>query len=107
MPPNRNNDPVRFTLSLPSSAASSRSSSPAPVLGKKNDSQVDKALGGGSDESPGRLPLDVYDAMLPRWRALIRKTLLRRVESESKIIARMQVMLYYPAIFSVVWGVDY
>ncbi|SRR6266550_3131060 len=78
---------AQFSLSLPSSAASSRNSSPAPLNRISRDANPDNA----PDESPGRLPVDVYDAMLPRWRADIRKRLLRTVELESKVIARMQV----------------
>ncbi|KAF8653533.1 hypothetical protein AX14_008296 [Amanita brunnescens Koide BX004] len=78
---------AQFTLSLPSSAASSRNSSPAPL---NRDAKP--------DESPGRLPLDVYDVMLPRWRAAIRQRLLRTVEVESRVIARMQEFIRTPIL---------
>lgn len=81
---------AQFTLSLPSSPASSRNSSPAPQKHASRDSKLDN----GADE-PGRLPVDVYDVMLPRWRAAIRKRLVRTVERESQVIARMQVRRWF------------
>ncbi|KAK2464640.1 hypothetical protein APHAL10511_003333 [Amanita phalloides] len=84
-----------FSLSLPSSAASSRNSSPTPPARRKNASR-DSRLDITSEESPGSLTVNVYDTMLPRWRAAIRRRLLARVESESKVIARMQEFIRTP-----------
>ena len=34
---------------------------------------------------------DIYEATLPWWRAAVRRWIVRRVEKETKVIARMQV----------------
>lgn len=39
---------------------------------------------------PGQLPMDVYEATLPWWRAAVRRALVGTVLWESKIIAKMQ-----------------
>ena len=80
--------PTHFSFSLPSSAASSRNSSPAPAT---RHLSVRHPATRTDESSLGRRPVDVYDVMLPRWRAVLRKHLLRRVDVESKVIARMQV----------------
>ncbi|KAI6122068.1 phosphatidic acid phosphatase type 2/haloperoxidase [Pisolithus sp. B1] len=41
-------------------------------------------------EVPGQLPQDVYDTVLPRWRSAIRNVILKAVECESPVLARMQ-----------------
>ncbi|KAF8632892.1 hypothetical protein AX17_004738 [Amanita inopinata Kibby_2008] len=95
---------VQFSLSLPSSAASSRTSSPAPgpryeqarrtcARDAQLDICVDEKLG---PASPGRLPVNVYAAMLPRWRARIRQKLVKMVEVESRVIAKMQEKIRTP-----------
>jgi hypothetical protein len=43
------------------------------------------------DPTPGRRPMDVYDVTLPRWRAALRRRLVKTVQRESEIIAKMQV----------------
>ncbi|TFK39306.1 hypothetical protein BDQ12DRAFT_682538 [Crucibulum laeve] len=100
---------VRFSLSEPSSAASSRSNSPVP-----QDDAVRYTYGGdGLDEydekmtyepsplsweksTPGRLPMDVYEATLPWWRAAIRRRLVKMVALESEVIAKMQNKIRTP-----------
>lgn len=44
-----------------------------------------------SRSAPGQLPDDVYNATLPRWRAAIRRHLVKVVARESIVIARLQV----------------
>ncbi|OBZ77994.1 hypothetical protein A0H81_02685 [Grifola frondosa] len=57
-----------------------------------NDEQT-----GSSDEHPllvagaGRLPEDVYERTLVWWRAAIRRTIVKSVAWESKVLAGMQV----------------
>ncbi|PFH44675.1 hypothetical protein AMATHDRAFT_11208 [Amanita thiersii Skay4041] len=41
--------------------------------------------------SPGRGPVNMYEATLSPWRAAIRRVLVKQVEKESKVIAKMQV----------------
>ncbi|KAG6887473.1 hypothetical protein C0992_012125 [Termitomyces sp. T32_za158] len=81
-----------FTLSVPSSESTSRETSPAPSL-KRNRypapfTNLDDHL---EDEiTPGRLPTDVYDVTLPRWRAAVRRRIVRSVQWESEVIAKLQ-----------------
>lgn len=104
------NTSVHFTISVPGSADSSRASSPAQSL--RGDST--KISGGASGKTalgkeksyrgleddllPGRGPQDVYDVTLPRWRAAIRRRLVRTVQVESEIIAKMQVQFFVPQL---------
>ncbi|KAF9474578.1 hypothetical protein BDN70DRAFT_815445 [Pholiota conissans] len=98
---------VHFTVSLPGSEASSRSSSPAAERVRKtyNDQKRTiydynelksklKAL--DDDVTPGRQGEDVYDANLSWWRAGLRRKLVRTVQWESKIIAKMQEKIRTP-----------
>ncbi|KAG6850309.1 hypothetical protein H0H93_015251 [Arthromyces matolae] len=87
-----------FTLSVPDSENSSREASPAPSL-KRNGypaslRNLDNKI--NEDLTPGRLPTDVYEATLPRWRAMIRRSLVRSVRWESKVIARLQSLIRTP-----------
>lgn len=95
---------VRFTLSLPASEASSRAPSPAPertTLSKINHDQNHathdyddlkaKLKDLDDDATPGRQGADVYDKNLAWWRAWLRRKLVRTVQWESEIIAKMQV----------------
>lgn len=91
-----NNAPTRFSLSLPSTADSSRNSSPAPGLRRKYNAKQGSELDPGLDESPGQMPVDVYDTILPPWRARIRKMVVKRVEKESETIANMQKYIRTP-----------
>jgi hypothetical protein len=57
----------------------------------------EKGLNGGAfdydmmpSKSPGRKPMDVYDAQLAWWRAGMRRMIVERVRRESGVIARMQ-----------------
>lgn len=105
------NAQVHFSLSTASSAASSRTSSPAPMndLPRANGF-YERGNGRGYDNKysdckkengtlysvpeasiPGKLPRDVYDSTLPWWRASIRRQLLKTVKRESEVLARMQV----------------
>ncbi|KAF5380023.1 hypothetical protein D9615_006192 [Tricholomella constricta] len=91
---------AHFTLSVPGSENSSRASSPAPSLKANgyasNERPVFNGTKRGSDATPGRLPMDVYDVTLPRWRAVIRKGLVKTVKWESEVIARMQNLIRTP-----------
>ncbi|KAG6877124.1 hypothetical protein C0993_010127 [Termitomyces sp. T159_Od127] len=82
-----------FILSLPGSESTSRESSPVPSL-KRTGYQVPITdLGDPLDDEsiPGRLPTDVYDATLPRWRAAVRRRIVKSVQWESQVIARLQI----------------
>ena len=65
------------------SPVSSRESS--PVRGEKGRGTIYQDIG---RQSP-----DAYDAILPKWRAAIRRKLLQSVHEESEIIAKMQVCI--------------
>jgi hypothetical protein len=87
-----------FTLSYPPSLASSRSSSPGPnplnsLKSDKGQSNLRKDKHGTAVEDimPEKLPEDVYEATLPRWRAVVRQKLVGVVQRESEVIAKMQV----------------
>jgi len=93
--------PGRPVFSYPPSPASSRSSSPAPDFGcdpheppESNGSCIlkdqitDLTL---EDHIPGKKPMDVYEATLPKWRAGVRRALVKLVQWESTVIADMQV----------------
>lgn len=60
----------------------------------------------GSDEGDvvlggvGRLPDEVYDRTLNWWRAGIRRSLLKNIEWESKVLATMQVSFVFRSISS-------
>ncbi|KAG6379507.1 hypothetical protein JVT61DRAFT_9998 [Boletus reticuloceps] len=47
-------------------------------------------LSEASRDAPRQLPDDIYNATLPRWRAVIRNHLLKAVARESIVIARLQ-----------------
>ncbi|KAI6021740.1 hypothetical protein PISMIDRAFT_27717 [Pisolithus microcarpus 441] len=47
-------------------------------------------------ETPGQLPQDVYDTVLPRWRSAIRNVILKAVEHESPVLARLQTRFRNP-----------
>ncbi|KAF7321362.1 Sphingosine-1-phosphate phosphatase [Mycena kentingensis (nom. inval.)] len=64
---------TKFTLSGPPSAASSRTTSPAPED-----------------------PMDVYEATLPRFRAAVRRKLVASIKTESRIIAQLQDAIRTP-----------
>jgi len=91
----------RPEFSYPPSPASSRSSSPAPNFGcdphespesdgsyTLKDQLTDLIL---EDHIPGKKPMDVYEATLPKWRAGVRRALVKSVQWESTVIADMQV----------------
>jgi hypothetical protein len=42
-------------------------------------------------DTPGSLPTDAYDTILPWWRASIRRKLVQRVEWESRVLGKLQV----------------
>ncbi|KAF8869396.1 PAP2 superfamily-domain-containing protein [Infundibulicybe gibba] len=102
------NSGVRFTLSVPPSASSSRSASPAPSLKSTDQStyqdDLDEKRSGqlylkgshNGEESPGYLPMDVYDVTLPWWRAAIRRHLVKAVARESIVLAKMQEKIRTP-----------
>lgn len=81
-----------FSITVPSSASSSRSASPVPSPDFR-DSFVSEKREGKEDVSPGHRSTDVYDTTLPAWRAYIRRQLVKTVEKESRVIARMQVRM--------------
>lgn len=101
---------THFSISVPPSVASSRSASPAPSYSDtygsdyqynktnlefhKKQQQLNAILGNGKEtDCPGQRSTDVYDRTLPAWRARVRRMLVRTVEKESRIIAKMQVRL--------------
>ena len=85
-----------FSVSVASSANSSRTSSPASVTREKLP-----YAGNGEDVDSSGHPIDVYDATLSWWRAAIRRRLVKSVKWESTVIARMQVsQLFVICIFS-------
>ncbi|KAF8839582.1 acid phosphatase/Vanadium-dependent haloperoxidase [Paxillus ammoniavirescens] len=49
-----------------------------------------------SRDTPGQLPEDVYNAILPWWRTAIRAHILKAVARESPVLARMQARLRSP-----------
>ncbi|KAJ8688727.1 Long-chain base-1-phosphate phosphatase [Pleurotus ostreatus] len=79
-----------FTASPPSSVASSRSSSPAP-LERTRDWGDEK-----NDDLPGLNAVDVYEATLPWWRAALRRQIVKNVTWESNVIARIQDYIRTP-----------
>ncbi|GLB39364.1 putative acid phosphatase homologues [Lyophyllum shimeji] len=94
-----------FTLSAPGSENSSRDSSPAPSLKNEglssslryeNAINLDVEKPSGVPTSPGRRPMDVYEATLPPWRAAVRRRLVKTVQRESKAIARLQDIIRTP-----------
>lgn len=97
---------VHFTLSAQTTPNSSRSSSPASSLKSSNGERtvyLNEKEGSRSvarEKHPLReeglaagRPMDVYDATMPRWRASLRRQLVKAVTVESQMIARMQVSL--------------
>ncbi|KAJ6572208.1 hypothetical protein B0H19DRAFT_679958 [Mycena capillaripes] len=82
---------VSFTLSGPSSVASSRTSSPAPTppASLREEYLLEKAV----LDDPGSRPMDVYDATLPPWRAAVRRALVAQIRVESVLVAKMQVSI--------------
>ncbi|KAG6333952.1 hypothetical protein ID866_5135 [Astraeus odoratus] len=62
------------------------------TLGEKPASELANSM---SSPSLGQ-PQDVYDATLPRWRAHIRNVVLKAVERESPILAKMQRRIRSP-----------
>ncbi|EAU82992.1 sphingosine-1-phosphate phosphatase [Coprinopsis cinerea okayama7 len=86
---------THFSISGPDSAPSSRSASPAPAY-DFNDIVKTEKLNGVEDVSPGQGPTDVYDTTLPAWRAAVRRILVKTVEKESRVIARMQNAIRTP-----------
>jgi hypothetical protein len=42
-------------------------------------------------DTPGSLPTDAYDTILPWWRASIRRKLVKSVEWESRVLGKLQV----------------
>jgi len=64
--------------------------------GMKPASGVDTPMSGSPSQSPGQLPRDVYDAILPWWRSGIRNMVLKAVECESLFLAEMQVSTVSP-----------
>lgn len=105
------NPSVQFTLSVPPSRTSSPSPSPSDDLefssldgylslnekapnAQNNHKSLAVNAGpfvAGEDLIPGRLSTNIYDTTLPRWRAAIRRSLVKTVRRESEVIARMQV----------------
>ncbi|KAH6887799.1 sphingosine-1-phosphate phosphatase [Coprinopsis sp. MPI-PUGE-AT-0042] len=82
-----------FSIAVPSSASSSRSASPAPDF---REPLVTEKKAEKDDVSPGYRSTDVYDITLPAWRAYVRRQLVKTVEKESKVIARMQQLIRRP-----------
>ncbi|KAJ7306817.1 hypothetical protein DFH08DRAFT_515029 [Mycena albidolilacea] len=79
---------VTFSLSGPSSAASSRTSSPAPTppTSLREEYLLEKV----AQNEAGLRPMDVYDATLPAWRAAVRRALVAQIRVESVLVAKMQ-----------------
>ncbi|KIM59073.1 hypothetical protein SCLCIDRAFT_16570 [Scleroderma citrinum Foug A] len=62
----------------------------------KPASNVDTLVSGSPRQSPGQLPQDVYDAVLPWWRSSIRNMVLKVVERKSPFLAEMQHRVRHP-----------
>jgi hypothetical protein len=79
---------VTFTLSGPSSVASSRTASPAPTppTSLREEYLLEKV----ALDDPGCRPMDVYDVTLPAWRAAVRRVLVAQIRIESVLVAKMQ-----------------
>ncbi|TFK21744.1 sphingosine-1-phosphate phosphatase [Coprinopsis marcescibilis] len=79
-----------FTISVPpSSASTSRSASPALDDAEEKINRI-------YDAAPGQHATDVYDTTLPPFRALIRRKLVKIVEKESRVLARLQKAVRTP-----------
>ncbi|KAF7338800.1 Sphingosine-1-phosphate phosphatase [Mycena sanguinolenta] len=91
MAPSQRGTSVRFTLSGPPSAASSRAASPAPTppISSREGYLLEKT----AQNEAGCLPMDVYDATLPAWRAAVRRVLVAQIRVESVLVAKMQTIL--------------
>ncbi|KAJ7595976.1 sphingosine-1-phosphate phosphatase [Mycena floridula] len=97
---------AHFTVSVASSRTSSpfpsRSSSPAPKISGTNGSvYLTKASTDGflkPTSDPKRRGADVYDTLLPWWRASVRRSLVKNLSWESRVIARMQDRIRTPAL---------
>lgn len=111
------NTAVHFTISVPGSADSSRSSSPAPSFQQNGDkgtyestltegkkSRLQVALE-KEELMPGFRAMDVYDATLPRWRAALRRMLVKTVQRESEVIAKMQVSELFLILEHLFWRI--
>jgi hypothetical protein len=83
-----------FAVSVASSADSSRASSPAPFAREK----YSYTLNGEGIDIPGR-QIDAYDTTLSWWRAAIRRKLVKSVQWESEVLAKMQVSQLFAMIF--------
>ncbi|KAJ7859281.1 hypothetical protein B0H13DRAFT_2672349 [Mycena leptocephala] len=85
---------VTFTLSGPSSVASSRTASPAPTppTSLREEYLLEKV----ALDDPGCRPMDVYDATLPAWRAAVRRVLVAQIRIESVLVAKMQDAIRTP-----------
>ncbi|KXN85562.1 Dihydrosphingosine 1-phosphate phosphatase YSR3 [Leucoagaricus sp. SymC.cos] len=104
--PERTVNDAHFTLSYPPSLASSRASSPTPSLDcnptlsefheKRSSRDKDKNGFDVEELAPGKLPMDVYEATLPWWRAAVRRRLVKTVRWESGVIAEMQEKIRTP-----------
>ncbi|KAJ7216737.1 PAP2 superfamily-domain-containing protein [Mycena haematopus] len=94
MAPSQRGTPVSFTMSGPPSAASSRTSSPAPTppTSYREEYLLEKA----AQNEAGCRPMDVYDATLPAWRAAVRRALVAQIRVESVLVAKMQDAIRSP-----------
>ncbi|KAL0061390.1 Long-chain base-1-phosphate phosphatase [Marasmius tenuissimus] len=89
----RSNGRVTFDLTTEYSEPPTREASPSPS--EKQGLLDEKApLYPGIDFSPGKQPSDIYEQTLPWWRAAIRRQIVKRVEVESKTVARLQVSTF-------------
>lgn len=77
--------------SLNSHVSNGRTGSKLPTMQPLQDAVAPQV--NSSDKSPGQLPQDVYNSTLPWWRAATRAKLLKAVERESPVLARMQVRI--------------
>jgi len=83
-------------MGLTTLSSSNHSLSRLQQAGIKPASDVDTPTSGSPRQSPGQLPRDVYDAILPWWRSRIRNMVLKAVKRESPFLAEMQVNTVRP-----------
>ena len=87
----RSNGRVTFDLTTDYSEPPTREASPSPLSEKQGLFDEKAPLYPGIDFAPGKRPSDIYEQTLSWWRAGIRRQIVKRVEVESKMVAKLQV----------------
>lgn len=95
--------PATFDLD-DSPAPSPPLSPPAIIVSPTNGEYIEKLVLSQAEivmtPNPGTLPPDVYETMMGPWRAVVRRVLVRCVERESQVLARMQEAIRTPFLDS-------